>query len=112
MEPGKTNKRVAMTGHTDIKEAKQIESLIYTIRDQRVILDHDLAALHGVPTFRFNEAVKHNRKRFPDDFVFRLTAAEYKVLTSQIAISKFGRGGRRTLPYAIKKINSFIAHTS
>ena len=62
-----------------------------------MILDRDLAALYGVPTFRFNEAVKRNRRRFPADFMFRLTAEEFGGLTSQIAMSKPGRGGRRTL---------------
>ncbi len=70
-----------------------IENKIYLIRGQKVMLDRDLAALYGIPTFRFNEAVKRNRKRFPDDFMFQLTAAEDAALTSQIAISKTGRGG-------------------
>src|SRR3972149_8643055 len=73
-----------------------IDNMILTIRGQKVILDHDLAALYGVPTFRFNEAVKRNRKRFPDDFMFQLTTEELAALTSQIAMSKIGRGGRRT----------------
>jgi hypothetical protein len=47
--------------------------MILTIRGQKVILDRDLAALYGVPTSRFNEAVKRNRRRFPDDFMFQLT---------------------------------------
>jgi hypothetical protein len=98
-----------MSGQTDIKEEKQIESLIVTLRGQRVILDHDLAALYGVPTFRFNEAVKRNRKRFPEDFLFRLTAAEYKGLKSQTAMSKPGRGGRRTLPYAFTEHGAVMA---
>lgn len=80
--------------------AAPVESLIRVIRGQKVLLDTDLAALYEVPTFRLNEAVKRNRDRFPDDFMFQLTAEEAKVLTSQIAMSKPGRGGRRTLPYA------------
>jgi hypothetical protein len=78
----------------------EVGNLIRTIRGQRVILDADLAAIYGVPTFRFNEAVKRNRARFPEDFIFQLTAEEHTALTSQIAISKPGRGGRRTRPYA------------
>ncbi|MBM4350770.1 MAG: ORF6N domain-containing protein, partial [Deltaproteobacteria bacterium] len=50
-----------------------ITTLISTVRGKRVILDRDLAALYGVPTFRFNEAVKRNRNRFPEDFMFQLT---------------------------------------
>jgi hypothetical protein len=80
--------------------------MILTIRGQKVILDRDLAALYGVPTFRFNEAVKRNRKRFPGDFMFQLTSEELAALTSQIAMSKIGRGGRRTLPYAFTKHGS------
>ena len=53
----------------------------------------------SAPDLRFNEAVKRNRERFPKDFMFRLTASEVAALTSQSAISKKGRGGRRTLPY-------------
>ena len=48
-----------------------IGSVIRTIRGQKVILDSDLARIFGVPTFRFNEAVKRNRERFPDDFLFQ-----------------------------------------
>lgn len=76
-----------------------IERRIYLIRGQKVMLDTDLAELYNVPTFRLNEAVKRNRDRFPDDFMFQLTKSEGESLTSQTAMSK-GRGGRRTLPYA------------
>jgi hypothetical protein len=54
----------------------QVDSLILTIRNQRVILDTDLAALYGVPTKRLNEQIKRNASRFPDDFAFRLTTKE------------------------------------
>ena len=74
---------------------------IYVIRSQRVMLDTHLAELYEVPTFRLNEAVKRNNNRFPEDFMFQLTAREARSLTSQFAMSKpTGRGGRRTLPYA------------
>jgi hypothetical protein len=77
-----------------------VGQLILTLRGQRVILDSDLAKLYGVATFRFNEAVKRNRPRFPDDFLFQLTKEEVEGLTSQSAMSKSGSGGRRTLPWA------------
>jgi hypothetical protein len=91
-----------------------IERKIYLIRGHKVMIDVDLAEMYDVPTYRLNEAVKRNRRRFPKDFMFRLTTIEAgalgsqfatskksrDVLTSQIAISKKGRGGRRTLPYA------------
>jgi len=86
-----------------------ITALILVIRGKRVILDRDLAALYGVPTFRFNEAVKRNRNRFPGDFMFQLTRDEAASLTSQIAMSKSGRGGRRTLPYAFTEHGTVMA---
>jgi predicted amino acid-binding ACT domain protein len=90
---------------------EQIDGMIHTIRGMRVMLDGDLAEIYGVPTFRFNEAIKRNRHRFPADFMFQLTREEFDSLrsqiamsktenSSQIAMSKTGRGGRRTLPYA------------
>ncbi len=87
-----------------------IGSLIRTIRGQKVILDSDLARIFGVPTFRFNEAVKRNRKRFPADFLFQLTAEEFKSLTSQFAILKKGRGQhRKFLPYAFTENGAIMA---
>ena len=59
---------------------ESIEHLIFTIRGQRVILDADLARLYGVPTKQFNQAFKRNRDRFPSDFTFQLTAAEFAAL--------------------------------
>lgn len=76
-----------------------IQNLIYEIRGHKVMLDSDLALLYGVPTFRLNEAVKRNIKRFPINFMFQLTKDEYNSLTSQFAISKSKRGGRRFMPY-------------
>jgi hypothetical protein len=53
-----------------------IDKIILSVRDQKVILDSDLAGIYGVPTFRFNEAVRRNLHRFPPDFMFRLTKDE------------------------------------
>lgn len=66
------------------------------------MLDADLAALYGVETRTLVQAVQRNRDRFPDDFMFRLTAEEHADLRSQSVISKgpAGRGGRRYPPYA------------
>lgn len=86
-----------------------ITILIVAVRGKRVLLDRDLAALYGVPTFRFNEAVKRNRSRFPEDFMFQLTREEVASLTSQFAMSKSGRGGRRTLPYAFTEHGTVMA---
>ena len=65
-----------------------IENKIYLIREQKVMLDRKPALLYGIPTFRFNEAVKRNGKRFPVDFMFELTAGEHAALTSQFALSQ------------------------
>jgi len=76
---------------SNIIPAERIEKSIYLIRGQKVILDKDLAAIYGVPTFRFNEAVKRNIERFPEDFMFQLTNEEADILISQNAMSKSGR---------------------
>jgi len=79
---------------------KQIEQTILVIRGHRVMLDTDLAKLYGVTTSNLNKAVKRNSERFPEDFMFRLSAQETAALTFQIGISKpRGRGGRRNAPY-------------
>jgi hypothetical protein len=78
----------------------QISEAIVVLRGQRVLLDRDLATLYGVTTARFNEAVKRNARRFPEDFMFRLSVAEHLALMSQIATSKRGRGGYRKVPSA------------
>jgi len=83
--------------------------MIITVRGQKVILDRDLATLYGVPTFRFNEAVKRNRARFPGDFAFRLTRQELADLISQNAISSSGHGGVRKLPWAFTEHGAVMA---
>ena len=60
--------------------AQHVEHCIYRIRDYQVMLDSDLADLYGVPTFRLNEQVRRNLRRFPDYFMFRLTSEEAKSL--------------------------------
>ena len=78
--------------------AEHIEQSIFVVRGQRVMLDSDLADLYGVATARLNEQVKRNADRFPTDFMFRLTRAEFDNLISQIATSSSHWGGRRKLP--------------
>ena len=73
---------------------------ILLIRDQKVLLDTDLAELYGVTTSSLVQAVKRNADRFPDDFMFQLDAVEWNSLRSQNVISNTGRGGRRYAPYA------------
>jgi phage regulator Rha-like protein len=74
---------------------EHIERNILLIRGHRVMLDTDLAILYGVPTKRLNEQVRRNKKRFPSDFMFQLTAEEVERLRSQFATSKPGRGQHR-----------------
>ncbi len=68
-----------------------IERRIYLIRGHKVMIDVDLAELYEVPTKRLNEQVRRNRKRFPEDFMFRLTKIEAEALRSQFATSKKGK---------------------
>ena len=105
---------------------------IHTVRDQRVVLDSDLAALYGVLTKRLNEAVRRNADRFPKDFCFQLTVQETAFLRSQIATSKTEdnlvesvisnrsqiatssserRGGRRFPPFAFTEHGALMAAT-
>ena len=104
-----------------------LDSLILTIRDQKVLLDADLAAIYGVPTKRLNEQIKRNTDRFPKDFMFQLTAAEWRNLKAQIATSSLeysedqsdppnwsqiatgSHGGRRRLPYAFTEHGALMA---
>jgi hypothetical protein len=71
-----------------MKPKKPIESLILNVRNQKMILDADLAELYGVPTKVFNQAFKRNAERFPDDFAFQLTAKEFAGLRSQMKAAR------------------------
>jgi hypothetical protein len=90
------------------RKISSIESAIYLLRGQRVMLDSDLAAIYGVSTRQLNQQLKRNRSRFPDDFAFQLSTEEFRNLKSQIATSSLmsqfvtssGHGGRRKLPWA------------
>ena len=77
---------------------ESIMSKIYFIREQKVMLDSDLAELYGVETRRLNEQVKRNILRFPEDFMFQLSKTEFENLKSQFATSSWG--GRRSIPFA------------
>jgi hypothetical protein len=91
------------------EEGDSIASLIITLRDKKVLLDSDLAALYGVATKVLNQAIKRNRDRFPEDFMFRLTTKEFADLKSQIVTSNLTRGGRRYLPYAFTEHGALMA---
>ena len=109
------SKKLKLAEPADVR----IDNKIYYIRGKKVMLDRDLAELYGVETRVLNQAVLRNRSRFPSDFMFQLNTQETKVwlprleisrsqfatldnkiLKSQFVISKDGRGGSRTKPYA------------
>lgn len=84
-----------------IVNLEKIEKSILIIREQRVMLDNDLAELYGVETRILNQAVRRNMGRFPADFMFQLSTDEAKFIRSQFVTLKKGRGRhRKYLPYA------------
>jgi ORF6N domain len=95
---------------------------IFQMRGKAVVLDSDLAAVYGVGTKVFNQAIKRNAARFPDDFLFRLTAEEWTDLRSQIAtlktqnlrsqsVTSSPHGGRRYAPIAFSEHGAIMAAT-
>ena len=100
-----------MTPQPEVIPSPAIAPLIRSIRERRVILDSDLAALYAVQTRVLVQAVKRNANRFPEDFVFQLSPIETAALRSQIVISKTGRGGRRYPPYAFTEHGALMAAT-
>src|SRR5215813_3530796 len=90
---------------------QKVDSKILVLHDQKVILDLDLATLYGVPVKRLNEQIKRNAKRFPSDFLFRLSPTEYENLRSQNATSSSSHGGRRYLPHAFTEHGAIMAAT-
>jgi len=82
---------------------KEIGRRIYFIREHRVMLDSDLAELYGVETKALKRSVRRNIERFPEDFMFQLTPAEYEILRCQIGTSSSApknlHGGARYLPF-------------
>jgi len=79
-------------------QLQKIQQRIYEVRDQKVMLDFDLAELYETETKRLKEAVRRNITRFPPDFMFELTREEFNSLRTQFATSK--RGGIRYMPFA------------
>lgn len=77
--------------------SERIVSKIYILRNRKVMLDRDLAELYGVKTKDLNASVKRNLKRFPEDFLFQLSKAEFENLRLQISTSSWG--GSRYAPY-------------
>lgn len=107
-----------MTDDRPIVPTERIERCIFLVRGQKVLLDADLALIYGVSTKVLNQAVKRNLRRFPSDFVFRLTAEELEAVQSQIAIasnrSQIVTGSQkhrdpRFLPYAFTEHGAIMA---
>lgn len=85
-------------------EAEEIEPSILLIRGRRVMLDRDLAVLYGVPTKQLNRAVKRHRRRFPADFMFRMSPAELENWKCQFGTSNPGvKMGLRRRPYVFSE---------
>jgi hypothetical protein len=86
---------------TNLISIEKIEKAIYLIRGEKVMLDRDLAKLYDVPTGALNQAVRRNRERFPEDFMFQLTPTEVaKLNLSQIVIGSEKHRATRLRPYA------------
>ena len=85
---GQKNDDKDTNGITDLLEARDIKSMIYTIRGQKVMLDSDLAMLYQVETGNLNKAMKRNQKRFPKELCFELTKKEFDDLNFQNGISR------------------------
>lgn len=78
----------------------KIESLIYEIRGQKVMLDFNLAELYQVETRTLNQAVKRNIERFPEDFMFQLSELEWSLMSSQIVTTSIRKRPKSALPFA------------
>lgn len=87
-----------------MNELQLIQSKIYEIRGQKVMLDRDLAEMYGVETRALNQAVKRNIDRFPLDFMFQLTNEETEIWKSQIVMSNSVKMGIRRNPYAFTEL--------
>ena len=91
--------------------ASKVDSKIFVLRGQRVILDRDLAELYGVEVRHLNQQAKRNARRFPPAFRFQVSAHELNILRSQSVISTEGHGGARYLPYAFTEHGAIMAAT-
>ena len=87
-----------------MNQLEVIQSKIYEIRGQRVMLDRDLAEMYGVETRVLNQAVKRNIERFPEDFMFQLTDEEVRNWKSQFVMSNSIKMGLRKNPYAFTEL--------
>jgi hypothetical protein len=96
---GKANS-MQMAKRAELVSVEHITQSILVFRGHKVLLDSDLAELYDVPTKVLLQAIRRNHERFPEDFMFQLTAAEWEALRSRIVTLKTGRGQhRKYLPY-------------
>jgi hypothetical protein len=103
-------KPVDKANRTDVISAEQITHSILVFRGHKVLLDSDLAELYGVPTKAFNQAVKRNAERFPEDFMFRLSQAEAEALNrSQLVTGSQKHRDPRFPPYAFTEHGAMMA---
>lgn len=89
-----------MEQDTKIMPTTKVESRIFTLRNQQVMIDRDLAELYGVETRIINQAVKRNTERFPEEFCFQLNTQEFENWKSQFVTSNSDKMGLRKHPYA------------
>ncbi|MDU7496827.1 MAG: ORF6N domain-containing protein [Sneathia sanguinegens] len=101
------NREIVVIDETTMK------SKIYYIRNQKVMLDFELAEIYGYETKTFNQQVKNNIEKFDEDFRFQLTKDEWEFLRSKILTSKSdeGAGGRRYMPYAFTEQGIYMLMT-
>jgi len=110
-----------MKDTTGLLTVESIRNCVYTIRGQQVMLDYDLASIHGYEVKRLNEQVKRNINRFPEDFMFQLTMDEVDLMKSHFATSSQENlksqnatsswGGKRKLPYAFTEQGIYMLAT-
>jgi hypothetical protein len=108
----KTGRDGSVWTHAKSREKAPVDitDQILLVRGQRVVLDETLAALYGVETRTFNQAVRRNRERFPDDFLLEVEPAEWEILRSQIVILRSGHGRhRKYLPLAFTEHGAIMA---
>lgn len=113
-DSGKSEKGDAGMTENELIMNKEIQSRIYAIRGVQVMLDEDLAFLYGVDTKVFNQAVKRNSERFPEEFMFQITDEEFDRLRSRIVTLNSGRGKHRKylpLELDVKKYNEQFPKT-
>ena len=91
-----------------MNEVAVIQSMIYEIRGQRVMLDFDLAALYHVETRVLNQAVKRNIERFPSDFMFQLAPDEWTFISSQFVMTSRAKRPKKALPYAFTELGALM----